>query len=43
MLFERAAGKFVTGSFSAMFIAKVLQVALTGLIANGAIERVIDE
>ena len=35
--FKSAAGKLVAGAFFAMIVAEILQVALTGLVANRTI------
>ena len=38
-----AAFEFVTGTLFAMLIAEILQVAFTCLVADGAVERVVDQ
>src|SRR5574343_493756 len=40
---KRTTFEFVAGSFAAVFIAEVLQMTFTGLVTNGAIQRVIDQ
>ena len=42
-LFKGATWKFVTGSFFSVLVAQILQVAFAGLVADGAIEGVVDE
>jgi hypothetical protein len=43
MFFECASLKFVACAFLAMIIAEILQVTFTGLIADGTIERMVDQ
>jgi hypothetical protein len=43
MFLKSAASKLVAGSLLTMLITEILQVTFTGLVADGAIERVIDK
>lgn len=43
MLFESAAREFVAGTFLAMLVTEVLQVAFAGLVADRAIEGVVKQ
>ena len=40
---KRSACEFVTCSFATMFVAEILKVTFTGLVADWTIERVVDK
>src|SRR5450631_3967436 len=43
VFFECPSLEFVSGSFSTVFITQVLQGTLAGLVADGAVQRMVDQ